>query len=196
MKQIKQKSPLFYIRLLLQIVTAVILFLYPFAIYFGLNYWGIQTVAPVLLIFFLLRLLMAHGKTRHLSRLIKIIALVGMALVSASWILKQNQWLLYYPVVVNVVLLSLFGYSLIKSPPIVEQLARITEPDLPASGVAYTRKVTQVWCLFFLVNGSIALFTCLSQDIALWTIYNGGISYVLIGLLMSAEWLIRIRVRR
>ena len=41
-----------------------------------------------------------------------------------------------------------------------------------------------------------ALFTCLNGDLRLWTLWNGGISYLLIAALMGAEWLIRQRVRR
>ncbi|MGB8666210.1 MAG: hypothetical protein WCD24_15885, partial [Serratia inhibens] len=109
---------------------------------------------------------------------------------------KQTHWLLYYPVLVNVLLLLLFAYSLFAPPTVVERLARITEPQLDAAGVAYTRQVTQVWCGFFIVNGAIALATCLSGDIALWTLYNGGISYLLMGALMGIEWIVRKRVRR
>ena len=29
------------------------------------------------------------------------------------------------------------------------------------------------------------------DNLAWWTLYNGGISYVLIGLLMGVEWLLR-----
>lgn len=192
----KQQSPLFYLRLLLQITTGVVLFVYPFAVYFGLNHWGIQTIAPILLIFFILRLFLARGKIRELSWLIKSVACVGITLVLASWALKQTQWLLYYPVVVNLVLFCLFSYSLIKPPSLIECMARITEPDLPPDGVIYTQKVTKVWCLFFIINGTIALLTCLWGNIKLWTLYNGAISYVLIGTLMAVEWIIRKRIRR
>jgi len=62
--------------------------------------------------------------------------------------------------------------------------------------VRYTRRVTQIWCLFFILNGTIATFTCLHGDMALWTLWNGLLSYLLIGLLMAGEWLVRQRIRR
>ncbi len=46
----------------------------------------------------------------------------------------------------------------------------------------------------FIVNGSIALFTALYGDMALWTAWNGMIAYLLIGALMAGEWLVRRRV--
>jgi uncharacterized membrane protein len=196
MTEKKPRSPQRSLRITLQVITAVILFVYPFAVYFGLNYAGIQAIAPILLLFFILRLVLARGKIKALSWLIKTVAFIGIVLASASWILQQSQWLLYYPVVVNAVLLLLFAASLYRPPPIIERLARLTEPDLPEAGVRYTRKVTQVWCLFFFLNGTFALYTCLSGNIALWTLYNGAISYLLIGALMAIEWIIRKRIRR
>jgi uncharacterized membrane protein len=79
---------------------------------------------------------------------------------------------------------------------LVERLARLTTPDLPPRGVRYTRRVTQVWCLFFIVNAALTTLTILHGDLALWSLYNGLISYVLIGVLMGGEWLVRRHVMR
>ncbi|WP_346827072.1 hypothetical protein [Serratia inhibens] len=181
---------------LLQAVTWLVLLLYPLAVWVGLTRWGTTILAPLLAAVFTLRLLMLRGKLRQQIWLGKALAGVGILLALTSWGLKQTHWLLYYPVLVNVLLLSLFAYSLFAPPTVVERLARMTEPQLDAAGVAYTRRVTQVWCGFFIVNGAIALATCLSGDIALWTLYNGGISYLLMGALMGIEWIVRKRVRR
>ncbi|WP_283150668.1 hypothetical protein [Silvimonas soli] len=101
-----------------------------------------------------------------------------------------------YPVLVNVAMLIVFALSLKAPQTMIERMARLTEPDLPESGVRYTRRVTIAWCLFFAINGSIALATVLYNDARVWTIYNGLIAYVLIGLMLGGEWLIRQRVRR
>jgi uncharacterized membrane protein len=101
-----------------------------------------------------------------------------------------------YPVLINAGLLVLFGLSLVYPPPIAERLARLSEPDLPAAAVGYTRRVTQVWCVFFAVNGSVALYTALAASLAVWSLYNGVVAYLLIGLLFGVELFIRSRVRR
>ncbi|VEI65075.1 Predicted membrane protein [Serratia quinivorans] len=181
---------------LLQAVTWLVLLLYPLAVWFGLARWGTTVLAPLLVAVFTLRLILLRSKLRQQIWLGKALAMLGILLALASWVLKQSHWLLYYPVLVNALLLLLFAYSLFAPPTVVERLARITEPQLDAAGVAYTRKVTQVWCGFFIVNGAIALATCLSGDITLWTLYNGGISYLLMGALMGIEWIVRKRVRR
>lgn len=180
---------------LLQAATWLVLLLYPLAVWVGLSRWGTTVLAPLLVTFFTLRLFVLRGKLRQQMWLGKALAIVGILLALVSWALKQNHWLLYYPVLVNALLLILFVYSLFVPPTVVERLARMTEPQLDCAGIIYTRRVTQVWCGFFIVNGAIALATCLSGDIALWTLYNGGISYLLMGALMGIEWIVRKRVR-
>ncbi|KPQ22665.1 hypothetical protein [Halomonas sp. HL-93] len=101
-----------------------------------------------------------------------------------------------YPVAINALMLAVFLSSLWRGMPIVERLARLKEPDLPPTGVAYTRRVTWAWCGFFVLNGSIAAWTALYADLATWTLYNGVISYGLIALMFSGEWLLRHRLRR
>jgi len=100
-----------------------------------------------------------------------------------------------YPVFMNAALAGAFGYSLLVPPSVIEGLARIMEPDLPEEGVRYTRKVTAAWIGFFLLNGGIALWTALQPVWAIWSAYNGFISYLLGGLLMGAEMLVRRRMR-
>ena len=100
-----------------------------------------------------------------------------------------------YPVLVNVALLLVFGLSLRFGTPVIERLARIQEPDLPAYAVAYTRRVTQAWCVFFLVNGAIALATATLASERVWALYNGLVAYVLIGAMFAGEWLERQRLK-
>ena len=59
----------------------------------------------------------------------------------------------------------------------------------------YTRRVTQVWCGFFVFNGSLALLTALYASDGVWMLYNGLLAYVLMGILFAGEWLVRQRVR-
>ena len=93
-------------------------------------------------------------------------------------------------------MLAAFGGSLWSAMPIIERLARLREPDLPETAVRYTRRVTQIWCAFFIFNGSIALLTALHGDMSIWTAWNGMLSYLLMGMLMAGEWLVRRRVMK
>jgi uncharacterized membrane protein len=101
-----------------------------------------------------------------------------------------------YPVFVNAALLGLFAYSLVVPPSMVERLARVGEPDLPPDAVGYTRQVTRIWCVFFALNGAIALWTALRASHAVWSLYNGVIAYILMGLLFAGEYCVRRHFKR
>ena len=59
----------------------------------------------------------------------------------------------WYPVLISGFMLVLFGLSLKYGPPMVERLARLREPQLPAKAIRYTRQVTVAWSVFFFCNG-------------------------------------------
>lgn len=164
--------------------------LYPFAVYFGIEHFAPWQFALLLGGLWLARAL--TGKRRPGSVLTAVVAL-GFCLLLG---LFNNPLLLrWYPVLVSGFMLSLFGLSLIYGPPVIERLARLSEPDLPVIAIRYTRQVTQVWSLFFLCNGLLAAALTLWAPLSWWTLYNGLIAYGLMGLLFAGEWLLRQRVR-
>jgi uncharacterized membrane protein len=67
----------------------------------------------------------------------------------------------------------------------------MTEPDLPESGVRYTRAVTRLWIGFFIFNGCVALGTAVWASDEVWILYNGVVAYLLMGVLFAGEWLVR-----
>lgn len=162
---------------------------YPLLVYLGLARFEPRTLALLLAGVALLRAL----ATRERVWLWAAVGGIGLAAVAA--IANEATALKLYPVLVNATLLVLFAASLVKPPSMIERFARMHEPDLPASAIAYTRRVTQVWCVFFVVNGAVALYTALFASAALWALYNGLIAYVLIGLLFGGEWVVRQRLR-
>lgn len=135
-------------------------------------------------------------KANQFSKNIRIMAGTGIVLSVLSFFYDSPNAMLYYPVVVNALLLSLFVHSLIRPPPIIERFARMREKNLPQYAVDYTRKATIAWAVFFLLNGSISLYTVLASSMELWTLFNGLISYILVGCMFLGEFIIRSLVRR
>lgn len=176
------------------LLTGILLLAWPFIIWFGLAHNSLQGLLPLMALMLFLRFRQTRRRAGALSVVTQIVAVAGMTLCIASYLLKTHQLLLFYPVVVNSVMLAVFGGSLWSTMPIIERLARLREPDLPERAVRYTRRVTQIWCAFFIINDGIALFTALYGDLSLWTAWNGMISYLLMGTLMAGEWLVRQRV--
>ncbi|MCV2350875.1 hypothetical protein [Paucibacter sp. Y2R2-4] len=161
---------------------------YPLLVYFGLGRFEPRWLALLLAGLALLR---AVGSPDRFWRW----AAAGALLLAALTAFGNTALpLKLYPVLVNATLLFVFAASLFNPPSAIERLARLREPHLDAQGVAYTRRVTQVWCGFFVFNGSLALASGLWANDALWALYNGLISYVLIGLLLGGEWLWRQRM--
>jgi uncharacterized membrane protein len=81
-------------------------------------------------------------------------------------------------------------------PSLIERLARRQERNFPPAAVAYTRRVTQVWCGFFAVNGAVALYTAFYASTAQWSLYNGFVAYLLMGILFAGEYCARIVFKR
>jgi uncharacterized membrane protein len=94
----------------------------------------------------------------------------------------------FYPSLVNLGLLIAFGATLVRGPSMIEKFARLGQPDLPPGAVRYTRRVTQVWCGFFVLNGAFSAYTALAWSRASWSLYNGMIAYGLIGVLLAGEF--------
>ncbi|WP_250460494.1 hypothetical protein [Microbulbifer litoralis] len=177
---------------LAQLILALIVALYPLAVYFGIQYLSLESLLCLLLAIACLRLLVGGNNGKIGAKLVA----AALAIVAAlSWLRGDSSGLLWYPVLCNGILLTVFAYSLRQPQTVIERLARLREPDLPPEGVAYTRRVTQVWCVFFVLNGSLAAATVLHGDMRLWTLYNGLVSYTLMGLLLAGEWLLRRRLR-
>jgi len=173
------------------VLAAALTLLYPLAIWFGHG-----VVEPRWLALLLLATVAARLPALRINASARWSAAGALALVAVAVASNAVLPLKLYPVLVNGALLAAFGYSLVHGPSVVERLARLREPDLPPEGVAYTRRVTGAWCVFFVVNGAVALGTALFCSEAVWSLYTGVISYLLMGLMFGGEYLLRIRFKR
>lgn len=176
-----------------EIFGTAILVLYPLVVWVGISAGGGRTVGVVVLIaLIVVALTQRHIKAFHWGAG----HLVVLPLLAALSIVFDRQRLLFVaPLVVNVVLLLTFSTSLLGARvPLVERLARVMDPDLTPERVAYCRTVTKVWCVFFLLNGSVVAWLSVYGSVSAWGLYTGGIAYGLMGLVFVAEYAVR-RIR-
>jgi uncharacterized membrane protein len=110
-----------------------------------------------------------------------------------------------YPVFMNIFLLGAFGFTLIRPPSMALRIglriASLAKKSLPYNSKhlsidSYCRILTAIWCGFFVFNACISLVTAFWASDFVWAMYNGFISYILIGLLFFGEMGVRaIRAR-
>lgn len=122
--------------------------------------------------------------------------LLAVIVLAVSLILAPELAVKAYPVLVSLAVAGVFAVSLLFPPTVVERIARLREPDLAAAGVAYTRRVTGIWLAFLLGNAAVSAATGLWGTLEIWTLWNGLLSYVLMGGLFAGELMYRKLARR
>ena len=175
----------------LGVLAVLITLLFPLALWLGEGRVAPSVLAALLLLAGLARLPTSapNALTRYWAGATILLAII------AFWS-GELLPLRFYPVLVNAAFLTVFAYSLIAPPSIIEQFARLHERNFPPAAIAYTRRVTQVWCVFFTINSAIALYTALFASMAQWSFYNGFLAYLLMGLLFTGEYCARCHFKR
>ncbi|MGR3907271.1 hypothetical protein Q3A80_09485 [Burkholderia sp. SR8] len=174
---------------------AALVVAYPFVILFAWQSMSPRYVGCLLVALLWLQRTIGKGTLAHaLKRLAMLDWCVAGALTALSIaiaVTDSERLLHLYPACVSAGLLVAFGATLWRGPTMIEKFARLTYPEPTVEIVRYTRRVTQVWCAFFIVNGGISVYTALYWTSASWALYNGLIAYVLIGALIAGEWVWR-----
>lgn len=167
---------------------------YPFMVYAALGRVPAGALVLVVLAVIGARLALMRG-TALARPLLPAMAVIAMVTASLA-LIDSHAAALAYPVLMNLGMAAAFGLSLRRGPSLVETFASLTEPHPGVAARAYMRKVTLVWCVFLLANALISALTAASGNLALWTLYNGLVSYGLMAALFAVEYLVRQRLRR
>jgi uncharacterized membrane protein len=125
---------------------------------------------------------------RHLAE-----AAVAIAFLVAAAVVNDAHLYRLGPALTNVGLLLAFGRTVLRGPSMAETFARMRRRDLPCEAVIYCRRLTIIWCVFFSVNTGVIVWFAFYASIELWTIYTGGVAYLLAGTFFIAELLYRQR---
>ncbi|MDE1183535.1 hypothetical protein [Paraburkholderia sp.] len=111
-----------------------------------------------------------------------------LSCASAAIVVTNSELLLrLYPSLVNLGLLVAFGATLVRGPSMIEKFARLGTRELTEGAIRHTRRVTQIWCAFFALNGAFSAYTAFCWSGDAWSLYNGAIAYGLIGVLLVGE---------
>ena len=176
-------------------VSHLLFALYPILIFAGLQFLDPRTVGAAVLVGLVVRhrrnaMRLVSGFSFWQWLAVALPPVLGLAVIATN----SETLLRLYPASISASMLILFGATLLRPPTMVERFARLREPDLSPTAVRYTRHVTEIWCLFFVFNGSIAVYTALAASREAWALYNGFIAYILMGTLFAGERAVRRRV--
>jgi uncharacterized membrane protein len=166
---------------------------YPFLVYSALGRVPAGAVVLVALALIGARLGLTRG-SKAARFLIPVMIAVFVATAGLA-LLDSGLASLVYPVLMSLGMAAAFGLSLRREPSLVEVFASLTDPDPSPAAKAYMRKVTLGWFMVLLMNAMISAVTVVLGDMVLWALYNGLISYLLMGTFMAVEYAIRRRVR-
>jgi uncharacterized membrane protein len=162
---------------------------YPLLVYFGIKVLppGVIVIGLLALIVLQSAIITESSAQRPLLAVSAGAALVVVAIAVSAPLISLKA----YPILFSLGLATLFGYSLLRPPTVIERIARLREPDLDEAVSPYLRKVTMAWLCFFVVNAGISAGTAIWGSLEAWTLYNGLISYLLIGSIFTGEFAVR-----
>lgn len=178
--------------------------LYPVLVFCGMEFWGLSprrlSILLLALAFYQFLNFTRNRGAGELGRAnsIKAAVLVVLILVCGvvSFFADNVLFLKFYPVLVNLSLLAFFGFTLWKKPSFVFRMANLGDKTIKTSPSRnyverYCDRVTFAWCIFFVANACVSATTVFVGSDRLWSLYNGLISYILIGVFFAVEFLIR-----
>ena len=120
---------------------------------------------------------------------------LGMFAVIIAFHFTDWIFFKFYPPVVNFGLFVIFFSSTFQEKTVIQKIALSMEPDAKAPVLDYTRKLTYVWSVFMFVNFLVSVWTIFMPK-EIWAVYNGIISYILVGILFGVEYIVRINFKR
>ncbi|HEB51668.1 MAG TPA: hypothetical protein ENI87_00275 [bacterium] len=178
-----------------RLLAAIVVIAYPALVWLGLSVGSPRTIAIVLLLVMIpASMLRARSHWTTVGRGLLAVPVTVLALLTVSALLDHGGFIRATPVAISAVLLAAFGVTLRRgSMPMIERFARLQEPDLDAAKQHWCRTWTWIWCGFFVANGTAALLFACFASMDWWALYNGLLSYLLIGVLFATEWLLRHR---
>lgn len=130
-----------------------------------------------------------------MDKIKRILPILFTLLIVFLFYIKRIVILKFYPPICNCFIFLIFFISLFTKETVIQKIARMSGEKMTDGILNYTRKVTYVWCIFTFINLIISVWTIFLPD-NIWILYNGIISYVLIGIIFGVEYIIRTIFRK
>ncbi len=162
---------------LLPVLIFLVTLAYPFLVYLNIDSVEPGWFGAALLLMAVFRLVVT-GKSRQLSDWL-ITAVIAL-FCSVIIILESEILLKCYPVMMSIAMGLVFLSSLKDKQNLIERFAAAGGKQPPEEARGYLQKLCVAWGILLLFNGAVAAWTVWFASLAVWTLYNGLISYLLI----------------
>ncbi len=120
--------------------------------------------------------------------------MITLTVIGVFYYTRLNS-LKFYPVLMNFVFFMLFFISSFQEETVIQKIAQKLDGELIPELVNYTRNLTYIWVVITGINLSMSILTLFYSN-KIWALYNGFISYCLIGLTFAIEYPIRLWYKR
>jgi uncharacterized membrane protein len=129
------------------------------------------------------------------ARLFAGLAVTGTVVLLAAAIENSEQFLLYLiPVLINAALAVFFGRTLLAGKtPLITQFSILLRGKLVPGALGYTRRVTQLWTLFFVLLALESLLLALFAPLEIWSLFSNILNYLFALLLFTGEYFFRVK---
>ena len=135
----------------------------------------------------------SSGKFRKITKALA--PFIGMFAVIGIFHFTDFILLKYYPPVMNFCLFFIFFSSLFQERTVIQKIALASDPDSNEAVMKYTRNLTYIWAAFTFLNFLVSVGTVFMSE-KIWALYNGFISYLLVGIIFIIEYIVRINFMR
>lgn len=176
------------------VLLTLMILIYPPLVHWSIHYDKLEYATYLLSLLLILPALMSIYQNRRISSGSGAVILLGVALLLFSrW--QGINLMQLIPVAINGLLCGVFASSLMKgNTALITRIASIMHNgSMPVRVVAYTRKVTIVWALFFFLLAATNLLLAIFAPLEIWSLFANLLSYVLIACLFLAEYFFRCR---
>jgi uncharacterized membrane protein len=138
-----------------------------------------------------LLLTLPNGTARLVAGLLFLFALY----FGLDTVIAQGPPLFYLPpILINLMLAVLFGRTLRPGQtPLITQYSILIRGKLEPKVVSYTRRVTQLWTLFFIFMATQSLLLALFAPVEIWSLFVNLLNYIFTIMLFVGEFLFRVR---
>jgi uncharacterized membrane protein len=175
------------VRVFIRIFFFICFMAYPFIVYFGIKTLPSGFFGLVLIVLLALR----FGVLIKADRPVLLpVLLILMGYAVATTVSGKTQMLLFYPALVNFCLCAVFANSLRQEESLLLRMVRARGVPIVDHIPPYLYRLTALWAVFFAMNGMAAVWT-ITASMEVWMLYNGLISYFIVGALIGGELLFR-----